>query len=121
MSIISPLNPTISPHSGSHPVPLKYLSKNTSIQSSASEFLNQSSLNPTSDFPWGQVVWYASHAIFVVVALVIIDWLQNTKPVSLDLGLENLDEPTVFSLAMENCCMVNGSVRVSLPVTDDYR
>lgn len=120
MSSISPVHP-ISQNSGSPPVTFDYLANRGSAQSSASEFFNQSSFNQSTDFRWGQIVWYASHAIFVVAALVIIDWLQNTKPVSLNLGLESSDESAVFSLALENCCMVNGSVRVSLPVTDDYR
>lgn len=69
---------------------------------------------------WRQILCYAGNAIFVVVALAIIDRLYNATPVSLNLELGTSNEPSVFSVAVEDCRLVNGLFAVRLPDAGRY-
>ncbi|MEL7036713.1 MAG: hypothetical protein AAFO04_13990 [Cyanobacteria bacterium J06592_8] len=70
---------------------------------------------------WKQIFSHTSNAIFVVVALIVIDGLYNTTPTSQKLKLGTLHEPSVFSLAVEDCCMVNGIFSAGLSDAGDHR
>lgn len=66
-------------------------------------------------------VGYTCNAIFVVIALVIIDGLYNATPTSLKPQLGTSDEPSVFSVAVEDSRLVNGIFAVCLPDARRHR
>ena len=61
-----------------------------------------------------EILCYTGNAIFVVVALAMLDWLHNATPASLTLNLRTSNEPSIFSVAVENRCLVNGIFGVCL-------
>ncbi len=82
----------------------------------------QTQVTPFSDqFFWRKILCYTGNAIFVVIALATLDWLYNATPVSLKLDLGTSNEPSVFSVAMEDSCLVNGIFAVCLPDARRHR
>lgn len=66
-------------------------------------------------------VGYTCNAIFVVIALAIIEGLSNPPPANLNLNFQTSDEPSVFSLAVEDSRLVNGIFTSDVPDTRHHR
>ena len=82
----------------------------------------QTPLTPCpNQFFWRQILCYTGNAIFVVIALAILDWLYNATPGVLKLDLGTSNEPSVFSVAVEDSCLVNGIFAVCLPDAGRHR